>query len=210
MPTNRLGLVIALGLLFVLPTSASADGDIFADLSFESACAKAGESNKLVVVDFWADWCGYCKQMDKETWPKEEVQEWISKNAIAIKIDFDKEASLKRRFNVQVLPTVLFVKSDQTEVARFEGYRSPSDFVEFGGLVLAGKAPLPQSEAGGNTGGSRGRGRNAPASQTTVAKIPMMGGLSSEKGYWRWIAMFALAAVVCVSCFKNPKRSHNN
>ena len=203
MRTNRFGLVIALGVLFVLPINALADGDVFADLSFESACAKARESNKLVVVDFWADWCGYCKQMDRETWPKQEVQEWISKNAIAIKVDADKETALKSRFNVRGLPTVLFVKSDQAEVSRFEGYRSPSEFVEFGGLVLSGDAPPPG-------GAPSGGGQAAPAPQAVVAKIPMMSGLESDKGYWRWIAMFALAAVVCVSCFKNPKRSHNN
>ncbi len=156
MRTNRFGLVIALGVLFVLPINALADGDVFADLSFESACAKA-----------------------------------------------DKETALKSRFNVRVLPTVLFVKSDQTEVSRFEGYRSPSEFVEFGGSVLSGDAPPP----GGAPGGG---GQAAPAPQAVVAKIPMMSGLESDKGYWRWIAMFALAAVVCVSCFKNPKRSHNN
>ena len=50
MLTTRLGLVVALGLLFVLPTSASADGDVFADLTLDAALAKAGETDKMVVV----------------------------------------------------------------------------------------------------------------------------------------------------------------
>ncbi len=106
------------------------------------------------------------------------------------------------------MPTVVFLKADKSEISRFVGGYPASEFVSFGNKVLSGDAPPAGAAQSGRDSSSRGR--NAPASQIAVAKIPTMGGLSSEKGYWRWIAMFALAAVVCVSCFKNPKRSHNN
>ncbi len=208
MRTNRFGLVIALGLLFVLPINASADGDIFADLTLEAALAKAGETDRMVVIDFFATWCGPCKMMDKETWPQEDVVAWVGKHAILIKVDVDKEEAIAKEFNVIGMPTVVFLKADKSEISRFVGGYLATEFVSFSNKVLSGDAPPPGAASSG--GDSRDRGRNAPASQATVAKIPTMGGLSSEKGYWRWIAMFALAAVVCVSCFKNPKRSHNN
>ena len=208
MPTTRLGFVIALGLLFVLPTKASADGDIFADLTLEAALAKAGETDKMVVIDFFATWCGPCKQMDKETWPHEDVVAWVEKHAILIKVDVDIEEALAKEFNITGMPTVVFLKADKSEISRFSGGYPASEFVSFGNKVLSGDAPPPGAAPSG--GESRDRGQNAPASQTTVAKIPTMGGLDSDKGYLRWIAMFALAAVVCASCFKNPKRAHNN
>ena len=208
MQTNRLGFVIALGLLFVLPTQASADGDIFADLSLEAALAKAGETDKMVVLDFFATWCGPCIQMDKETWPHKDVVAWVGKHAILIKIDVDKEEAVAKEFNVTAMPTVVFLKADKSEISRFVGGYPASEFVSFGNKVLSGDAPPPGAAPSG--GDFSSRGRNAPASQAAVAKIPTMGGLSSDKAYLRWIAMFALAAVVCVSCFKNPKRSHNN
>ena len=210
MPTTRLGLVIALGLLFVLPTRASADGDIFADLTLEAALAKAGETDKMVVIDFFATWCGPCKQMDKDTWPDEDVVAWVEKHAILIKVDVDKEEALAKEFNITGMPTVVFLKADKSEISRFSGGYPASEFISFGDKVLSGDAPPPgAAPSGGDTQG-RDRGRNAPASQAAVAKIPTMGSLGSEKVYWRWIAMFAFAAVVCMSCFKNPKRSHNN
>ena len=210
MPTTRLGLVIALGLLFVLPTRASADGDIFADLTLEAALAKAGETDKMVVIDFFATWCGPCKQMDKDTWPDEDVVAWVEKHAILIKVDVDKEEAVAKEFNITAMPTIVFLKADKSEISRFVDAYSATQFVSFGNKVLSGDAPPPgAAPSGGDTQG-RDRGRNAPASQAAVAKIPTMSSLGSEKVYWRWIAMFAFAAVVCMSCFKNPKRSHNN
>ncbi|MCH8853060.1 MAG: thioredoxin family protein [Planctomycetes bacterium] len=210
MPTTRLGLVIALGLLFVLPTRASADGDIFADLTLEAALAKAGETDKMVVIDFFATWCGPCKQMDKDTWPDEDVVAWVEKHAILIKVDVDKEEAVAKEFNITAMPTIVFLKADKSEISRFVDAYSATQFVSFGNKVLSGDAPPPgAAPSGGDTQG-RDRGRNAPASQAAVAKIPTMSSLGSEKAYWRWIAMFAFAAVVCMSCFKNPKRSHNN
>ncbi len=210
MRTNRLGLVIALGLLFVVPMNASADGDIFADLTLEAALAKAAETDKMVVVDFFATWCGPCKDMDKQTWPHEDVVAWVEKHAILIKIDVDKEEAVAKEFNITAMPTVVFLKADKSEISRFMGGYPASEFVSFGNKVLSGDAPPPGSTVSGGDSQARDRGRNAPASQAAVAKIPTMSALSSEKAYWRWIAMFALAGVVCVSCFKNPKRSHNN
>ena len=208
MRTNSLRLVIALGLLFVLPINASADGDIFADLTLEAALAKAGETDKMVVIDFFATWCAPCKMMDKETWPHEDVVAWVEKHAILIKVDVDKEEALAKEFNVTMMPTIVFLKADKSEISRMVGGYPATEFVSFGNKVLSGDAPPPGAAPSG--GDSRSRGQKAPASQAAVAKIPTMGGLESEKGYLRWIAMFALAAVVCVSCFKNPKRSHNN
>ena len=164
----------------------------------------------MVVIDFFATWCGPCKMMDKETWPHKDVVAWVEKNAILIKVDVDKEGALAKEFNLTFMPTVVFLKADKSEISRFSGGYPASEFVSFGNKVLSGDAPAPGDVVASGDSQARDRGRNAPASQTAVAKIPTMAGLATEKAYWRWIAMFALAGVVCVSCFKNPKRSHNN
>ncbi len=41
------------------------------------------------------------------------------------------------------------------------------------------------------------------------ATVPSTGNLTGP-GYWKWIAMAGFAAAVTASCFKNPKRSHDN
>ena len=42
-----------------------------------------------------------------------------------------------------------------------------------------------------------------------LAEVPSTGNLTGP-GYWKWIAMAGFTAVVAASCFKNPKRSHDN
>ncbi len=49
-----------------------------------------------------------------------------------------------------------------------------------------------------------------PAVAEALAKVPSTGNLSASGGYWKWIAIAGFAGAVTVSCFKNPKRSHDN
>ncbi len=209
MTRNLSVLVVLLGVVALMPAQALAGGDIFADLSLDAACAKAGETDKLVVVDFIATWCGPCKMMDKETWPNEEVMAWINKNAVAIKIDVDKETALAKRFNVTAMPTIVFVKPDQAEISRFVGGYPASEFLKFANQVLSGDAPPPggQGQTAGDSSSQWGR---SSIPTPSLAKVPSVSGLSASGTYWRWVAMFGFAALVSLSCFKNPKRSHNN
>lgn len=43
-----------------------------------------------------------------------------------------------------------------------------------------------------------------------LAQIPSVSGLESSGWYWRWGALLGLSALVCIPCFKDPKRSHDN
>lgn len=66
-------------------------------------------SNKLVFVDFYADWCGPCKMLapsvEKLANEHEEVQ--------VVKINVDEEPSLAMQFGVQSIPTLITFKDGQ-------------------------------------------------------------------------------------------------
>jgi len=98
--------------------------------SFEVAQKEALATNKLMVVDFWASWCGPCKRMDLESWSKEEVK-LLMDNYVAVKVDIDKERELSRKYGVNSIPFV-FVMDGNGKVIRMErGYRNKSQVMEF-------------------------------------------------------------------------------
>ena len=52
------------------------------------------QDNKIIMVDFYTDWCIPCKQIDSETFTNEEVIDKIEKNFIPIKINAESKYGL--------------------------------------------------------------------------------------------------------------------
>lgn len=71
----------------------------------------------IVVVDFFATWCGPCKMLGPII---EKLGEEIS-NVKFIKIDVDKNEDLARRYGVMSIPTIIFFK-DGREVKKHIGF----------------------------------------------------------------------------------------
>lgn len=67
--------------------------------------------DKLVLVDFWAAWCGPCKMLSPIL---EEVSNSIdNENIIIAKVNVDDEQSLAERFSVMTIPTLILFKKGE-------------------------------------------------------------------------------------------------
>ena len=81
-------------------------------------------SDKLAVVDLWADWCGPCHMLAPTI---EDLAEEYGDEVVVAKLDVDENPKSAGRFNIMGIPTVLFIKNGQ-EVDRIVGVQGYTAF----------------------------------------------------------------------------------
>ena len=128
---RRLGLTLAVaGLLFGgcarraggPSGSAGKTAVDFASMSFGDALDRARTENRLVMVDVYTDWCGWCKKLDRETYGDVRVAAAL-KNVISIRVNAEKGGeSVAAKYGVRGFPTVLFLSGSGDVVRKVEGY----------------------------------------------------------------------------------------
>jgi len=88
---------------------------------YEEGMALASSNNMPVMIDFYTEWCGYCRKMDDEVYVNDEVIE-LSKNFVNIKVDCGARPDLRQKYAVMGYPTIVFLNSNGDEVYRVYGY----------------------------------------------------------------------------------------
>ena len=83
------------------------------------------ESDKPVVVDFWAEWCGPCKKLSPIL---EEVAEELDGQVTVAKVNVDEERNLGAMFQIMSIHNVLIFNHGE-KVDEFVGLRSKDDIV---------------------------------------------------------------------------------
>lgn len=84
------------------------------------------ESDKPVIVDFWAEWCGPCKKLSPVL---EEVAEELGDQVTVAKVNVDDERTLGAMFQIMSIPAVLFFK-DGEKVDEVIGLRPKNEIVD--------------------------------------------------------------------------------
>jgi len=93
--------------------------------------AQARSEGKPAFIDFYADWCAACKELDHKTWSEAAVMA-EAERFVAVKLDLTRRdeanAAKQASYAVPGLPTVIFYSSAGEEVHRFFGFK-PADEV---------------------------------------------------------------------------------
>ncbi len=100
-------------------------------LDHEKGLVMAREQNKPVFLHFSAQWCGYCRKMERETFQDKEVISYLNDHFISIKVDADERKGLARKYQVAGLPDNRFLDKDGNPVYRVPGFMEPLALVFF-------------------------------------------------------------------------------
>ena len=68
------------------------------------------QDSKLVIVDFWATWCGPCRMLSPIL---DEVEEEMANEITVVKVNVDDAEEVAARFRIMSIPTLLFFKGGQ-------------------------------------------------------------------------------------------------
>lgn len=65
------------------------------------------KGDKLVLVDYWAPWCGYCRRIGPTY---EKIAEEYSDRLVVAKVDIDQEPRLAEEQHIEVIPTLVLYR----------------------------------------------------------------------------------------------------
>jgi thioredoxin-like negative regulator of GroEL len=118
-------ILLACALLACRPGVSAADIFWYQDLKQASAAAQ--QANLPMFIDFWADWCAPCKVMDAEVYTDPRVIRAFEGRIIGVRLHFDLQPDLTRRFNVPALPFLVFTNSYGTALLYQRGIIEAED-----------------------------------------------------------------------------------
>jgi len=92
------------------------------------------KSHSKVFIDFYADWCIPCKELDHSTFSDERVIKKL-KEFKTFKVDMTKSLSdetekVREKFNIRGMPTLIFINSEGKEVQRNTGFINADEFLK--------------------------------------------------------------------------------
>jgi thioredoxin 1 len=93
------------------------------DATYDEMVAK---SDKLVVIDFWAEWCGPCRKVAPII---DELSGEYEGKAVIGKCDVDGNSEITSKFGIRNIPTVIFLKNGEV-VDKLVGAQTKATFVE--------------------------------------------------------------------------------
>lgn len=142
--------LLATGLVFLTvsgnsdPSKSTDKPEIKKELSWlrlDEGLRRASEDGKLIFVNFYTNWCGFCRKMDRETFSDGKIIDYIEGHFVPVKLNAESKEKMAlpagsfsgrqiaRSFTVRGYPTFVFLKSNGEKVYARSGYAPPNSFI---------------------------------------------------------------------------------
>jgi uncharacterized protein YyaL (SSP411 family) len=115
-------------------------------LDWNTGYPLAKKQNKIILVDAYTDWCGWCKKMDRDTYTNPDIIKALNKDFIVIKFnpelddivyELDGNKITGRELFGQLtqgkstgFPTTYFIQPNKKQIQIAAGYLAPNDFIK--------------------------------------------------------------------------------
>ena len=88
------------------------------------------ESHKPMLLVFGAEWCHFCKKLERTTLTNEELARYIDANFIPVHIDADEQKRVAEILEVKSLPCTVVLSPEADLLTRFNGFKQASAFYD--------------------------------------------------------------------------------
>jgi thioredoxin-related protein len=113
-----------IGLIGGLLWAQASGGITFFTGSWSQLLQEAQKQKRPIFVDVYAEWCGPCKMLERNTFPNPDLGAYVAKHYIAYRLDGEKGEGPKiaNQYRVRAYPTMLFLDPSGKELGRQVGY----------------------------------------------------------------------------------------
>jgi len=111
-------------------------------LAFDDGLAKARTENKPVFIEFYAEWCIFCKKFQKETIKNQKVARMLAENFVYVRLNGENSESrvryqgkslsnveLTQAFGIRAYPSLVFMDSKGQPITMLSGFVPPHQFM---------------------------------------------------------------------------------
>ncbi|MFW5807842.1 MAG: thioredoxin family protein [Spirochaetota bacterium] len=138
--------VLLFAAVFTMPTAQLSSNDL-AWNDFDAGLKKSRASGKPMIVDFYADWCSWCKVMDEKTFSNPGIRKILKDKFVLVRIDVEKNQQITydgRKFStkefqaymrVSGLPTLAFFDKQGKPITLLPGFVEPRQLEHILGYI---------------------------------------------------------------------------
>jgi YHS domain-containing protein/thioredoxin-related protein len=115
----------------------------------ESATKLAADTNRLVLVHFWAPWCSPCMRLEREVFSHRGLSPALDRQFVRCKLNHDKSQKVAQQFGIESLPADVIITPQGQVLAKMPSPQSASEYVSQMSQVAA-NYQVANQQAGAN------------------------------------------------------------